>query len=208
MSSKSQALLQYLKTSGAQSTAAMARLLGLTLPGIRRHLAALQAEKLVESRIVPAGVGRPKRVWSLSEAGHRLFPDAHAVVTVELIKAAHSLFGDDGLDRLIEHRSENIELRYRQQLRAERGLAAKVARLCALRSEEGYMAEWRTLADGALLLAENHCPICAAAAACQGFCRSELALFRKLLGPAVTIERIDHILAGARRCAYRIEGRR
>ncbi|MES2724598.1 MAG: MarR family transcriptional regulator, partial [Pseudomonadota bacterium] len=55
------------------------------------------------------------------------------------------------------------------------------------------------------LLVENHCPICAAAAACQGFCRAELMVFRAVLGPGVHIERTDHILAGARRCAYRIK---
>ena len=65
------------------------------------------------------------------------------------------------------------------------------------------MAEWRADADGFLLL-ENHCPICAAATACQGFCRAELDVFRAVLGPGVSVERTDHILAGARRCAYRI----
>jgi len=29
-------------------------------------------------------------------------------------------------------------------------------------------------------------------------------VFHDVLGPDVEIERIDHILAGARRCAYRI----
>jgi predicted ArsR family transcriptional regulator len=60
---------------------------------------------------------------------------------------------------------------------------------------------------GSFLLVENHCPICAAAAACQGLCRSELAVFRAVLGTEIAIERIDHILAGARRCAYRIHKR-
>ena len=44
----------------------------------------------------------------------------------------------------------------------------------------------------------------AAAAICQGFCRSELDAFRRILGPGCRVERTDHILAGARRCAYRI----
>jgi predicted ArsR family transcriptional regulator len=51
---------------------------------------------------------------------------------------------------------------------------------------------------------ENHCPICAAATACQGFCRSELAIFREMLGPTCDIERTEHIIQGARRCAYLI----
>ena len=65
------------------------------------------------------------------------------------------------------------------------------------------MAEWRKDGDGFLLL-ENHCPICTAATACQGFCRSELKIFRDALGADVAVERVEHILAGARRCAYRI----
>ncbi len=66
------------------------------------------------------------------------------------------------------------------------------------------MADWSPDPGGGFLFVENHCPICAAAAACQGFCRAELMVFRAVLGPDVAIERTDHILAGARRCAYRI----
>jgi predicted ArsR family transcriptional regulator len=67
------------------------------------------------------------------------------------------------------------------------------------------MAEWRAEPDGSFLLAENHCPVCAAARICQGFCRSELSVFRSVLGPGVAVERAEHILAGARRCAYVIQ---
>ena len=66
------------------------------------------------------------------------------------------------------------------------------------------MAEVQAHPDGGFTLVENHCPICAAATACQGFCRAELEVFRSVLGDDVTVERTDHILAGARRCAYRI----
>ena len=84
------------------------------------------------------------------------------------------------------------------------GLGERVRALAALRHEEGYMAEARGDGDGGFLLIENHCPICAAATACQGFCRSELEVFRAALGPDVRVERSEHLLAGARRCAYRI----
>jgi len=54
------------------------------------------------------------------------------------------------------------------------------------------------------LFIENHCPICAAANSCQGLCLSELELFQSVLGPAAHIERTEHIIAGNRRCVYRI----
>ena len=66
------------------------------------------------------------------------------------------------------------------------------------------MAESRRNPDGSYLLVENHCPICAAATECQGLCRAELDIFRSVLGGDVEVTRVDHILSGARRCAYRV----
>ena len=84
---------------------------------------------------------------------------------------------------------------------APASLEERLARLVGLRSAEGYMAECLARRRRAYVIAENHCPICAAATACQGFCRSELALFAHLLAPA-RVERSEHVLAGSRRCAY------
>ncbi|MNF02870.1 hypothetical protein D3C81_1951960 [compost metagenome] len=64
------------------------------------------------------------------------------------------------------------------------------------------MAEWSEEKDGEFLLVENHCPICSAAAVCQGFCRAELNVFTEVL--QAKVERSEHILTGARRCAYQI----
>jgi len=69
------------------------------------------------------------------------------------------------------------------------------------------MAEVKRQPDGSLLLIENHCPICVAAKACQGFCRSELALFQETLGRDVSVARDEHIVAGARRCVYKISAK-
>lgn len=65
------------------------------------------------------------------------------------------------------------------------------------------MAELVATDDGYLLV-ENHCPICAAAQACMAFCRSELDLFREIIGPQARVRQTEHILAGARRCAYTV----
>lgn len=50
-------------------------------------------------------------------------------------------------------------------------IAGKLDALAALRGAEGYMAGWEHQADGSCLFYENHCPICAAVVACQGFCK-------------------------------------
>ncbi|MGE0008938.1 MAG: helix-turn-helix transcriptional regulator [Parvibaculaceae bacterium] len=201
-------ILHFLKFRGPQTTAAVARHLKMTLPGARKHLAALLGAGLVGFADEPGTVGRPKRSWRLTTLADRRFPDSHAVLTLEMIGAVRQVFGEDGLDRLITAREGATEERYAARLSGIADMAGKVARLAELRSEEGYMADWQALPDGTFLLAENHCPICAAARLCQGFCRSELQVFRRALGSSAKVERVDHILAGARRCAYRISGPR
>jgi predicted ArsR family transcriptional regulator len=204
ISSSEDRILRFLKFRGAQSTPAIARHLKITLPGARKHLASLLAAKFVTFADETGSVGRPKRSWQLTPLADRRFPDSHAVLTTEMIGAIRQVFGEAGLDQLISLRESETERRYGSALAAHNDLGKKVAKLAELRSEEGYMADWRVLPDGSYLLAENHCPICAAARLCHGFCRSELAIFRSALGPSVAIERTEHILAGARRCAYRI----
>lgn len=87
---------------------------------------------------------------------------------------------------------------------APAGLAERVGALAGARSAEGYMAEVTSEPDGSLLLIEHHCPICAAARHCQDFCRSELDIFQRVLGPECSVSRSEHLLSGARRCVYRI----
>src|SRR5215510_6214159 len=201
-------VLYALKSTGPQSADVLARRLKVTVVAARQQLGRLLDKGLVAFEDRREGVGRPKRVWSLSDAGHARFPDSHAAMTVDLIEAVETLFGVEGLDRVIAEREKVMRRVYAEQVKPGRSLAERVKLLAERRSEEGYIAEAKRLPDGALLLIENHCPICVAAKACQGLCRSELKLFRDVLGPGATVEREDHILAGARRCAYRITSAR
>ncbi len=197
-------LLHALKAAGPQTAAALARRLGITAVGVRQHLERLAGAGLTGFDDRREGVGRPKRYWRLTDAGHARFPDNHAGLTVELLRAVSDVFGEAGLERLIAQREAETLAGYRRRLDVLRSLAGKVRMLARLRTEEGYMAESRPQPDGSFLLVENHCPICVAARTCQGLCRSELAIFAAVLGKDVIVERTDHILAGARRCAYRI----
>jgi predicted ArsR family transcriptional regulator len=199
-------LLYALKARGPQPAALLAKKLKITPVAVRQLLARLESTGLVQSEDRRAGVGRPKRHWRLSSAGHARFPDNHAGLTAELLESVDAVFGEKGLEQLIGHREAATRAQYSEALRSANGLAARVRRLAKIRSAEGYMAEVRPQ-RGAFLLIENHCPICVAASKCQAFCRSELAVFRAALGPRVQVERLEHLIEGARRCVYRIAER-
>ncbi|BCM89019.1 hypothetical protein IAD21_00861 [Abditibacteriota bacterium] len=201
-------LLYLLKMRGAQTAATLGGALGTTDEAARQQLVKLGKEGLVEAISQSRGVGRPSQFWQLTDAGSARFPNAHAALAVQLIGAIKKELGEDALEQLIAAREIQTRAEYKTQFSGLAGekdlsLEEKVARLTAIRASEGYMAEYESEGDG-FLLVENHCPICAAATSCLGFCRAELNVFQEVLGPEVSIERTEHIPAGARRCVYRI----
>jgi len=142
------------------------------------------------------------RLWHLTEQAWQRFPDTHSELTLQLIDNIQQLFGEVGMERLIQQREQQQLGRYQAQL-TQPALADRLATLKEQRTREGYMADMRQEEDGSWLLWESHCPICAAARACRGFCRSELEMFRQLLAPA-RVEREQYLLDGDHRCLYRI----
>jgi len=197
-------ILFRLKTRGPQAIAELGAEFGVTSEAVRQLLVKAEADGLVTYEDRREGRGRPKRLWRLTEAGHARFPDRHAELTVGLLDAVREEFGEGGLDRLIARREAAQRETYLKAMARIRSVEGRVRVLAELRDREGYMAEWRREDGGEYVLIENHCPICAAAAKCQNLCRSELAIFRDVLGEDAAVERTDHVLAGARRCAYRV----
>jgi predicted ArsR family transcriptional regulator len=195
-------LLFTLKMRGATSTSDLAQQLRISVPGVRQHLERLRESGLVQFEDRGRGVGRPARFWSLTDAAEARFPDTHADLTREMIGSIRSALGEEALAKVVASRHAVMEARYREAVGDARRLGTRLERLASARTRDGYMAEAVRTEDG-WLLSENHCPICAAAEICQGFCEGELSLFRRLL-PGASVERVDHRLAGARRCSYSI----
>src|SRR5919198_1349962 len=198
------AITKLLKTEGPIDSAQLAERLGLTAMAVRQHLYALQREGLVTAEERPVPIGRPAKFWRLTREADRLFPEAYAELSVALVDAMRDTFGDDGLNRVLVSRCARQRSEYAKRIRPADPLEKRLKELARVRTEEGYMAEVRREGVGSYLLVENHCPICAAANACQGFCSTELELFRSVLGPGVAVERVEHIIKGDQRCVYRI----
>ena len=197
-------VLFVLKARGPQTPRQIARRLHITEVAVRQHLRRLEDEGFVEGIEERRGVGRPARVFGTTAAAETRFPNTHADLSVELIEVVRKAFGEAGLDKVISERSRRQLATYRARIDNGATLEARVAALAEARGEEGYMASWSKMADGSYMLVENHCPICVAAKTCQGLCRDELKVFRAVLGKGVDVTRTEHLLAGARRCAYRI----
>ncbi|BCK64916.1 MarR family transcriptional regulator [Aeromonas hydrophila] len=202
MNASTDKILFLLKSHGPQSAAELGEQLQMTSMGARQHLMTLEADGWVSFNDEARGRGRPVRLWHLTEQAWQRFPDSHSELTLQLIDNIQQLFGEVGMERLIAQREQQQLARYQAEL-TQPALADRLAALTAQRTREGYMADFRQEEDGSWLLWESHCPICAAARACRGFCRSELEMFRRLLAPA-GVDREQYLLEGDHRCLYRI----
>jgi predicted ArsR family transcriptional regulator len=198
------AILFQLKGLGEAQAETLARRLGISVQAVRQRLERLLTDDLVCFSDRASGRGRPRRLWSLAPGAAGLFPDTHAQLTVDLIGSIRYELGEPTFARLLQRRRDDITAAYRKRLAGHRTMEKKLQALAQLRSAEGYMARLERRPGEGFLLIEDHCPICAAATVCQGFCSIELDVFRGVLGPAWQIEREDHVLGGGRRCSYRI----
>ncbi|THF53475.1 transcriptional regulator [Flavobacterium supellecticarium] len=195
--------LWILKTKGPLSVITLAKELNVTTEGARFNILKLASEGLVLSETVSKGRGRPQQIWSLTAIGNSRFPDTHADLTVKLIQKTREILGEKALDAVIEAHSAEIRNSYLNAVSGIDALEKRIQILTEIRNNEGYMAGY-TQEDDHFLIYENHCPICAAATICQGFCQSELETFQAVLGEKTTIERLDHIVSGATRCTYKV----
>jgi|SRR5579871_127454 len=199
------AVRDLLKRDGPISADSAAEKLGITAMAVRQHLYALESDGEAAHVEQARPRGRPVKLWRATKAADSHFADSHSALAGDLIVQVKKAFGEDGLDRLLRLRNADLEKNYRGKTDRAQTLKGKLDALAKIRSAEGYMAEVRRDPQtGQWLFVENHCPICAAARLCTGLCREELALFHRVLGKGVKVERLSHILAGAGRCAYRV----
>ncbi|MBC7001843.1 transcriptional regulator [Photobacterium sp. BZF1] len=196
-------ILYRMKREGPVTAKILAEEFQLTTMGVRQHLQGLEEDGLVDFEDIKAKVGRPTRHWHLTQKGHRRFADRHGDLIIQMLDSVEELFGQEGLGKVVDRREDQTFEQYQTQLAGVENIAEKLQILTTLREREGYMAELHQDGEDFVLI-ENHCPICHAAQRCPSLCQSELAVFQRLLGNEYQVNRQEHIIAGERRCAYRI----
>ncbi|EME8471303.1 helix-turn-helix transcriptional regulator [Morganella morganii] len=195
-------LLILLKKHGPMQASEAGEHLGTTGEAARQQFTKLARDGMVEAHSECRGVGRPVQRWHLTALGNKRFPDCHAELTVKILTTIRRELGEDAIGKIITARENEARRDYFDKLQDAETLEERIIRLVAIRTEEGYMAQWEKEPEGSWLIIENHCPICSAARMCQGFCRAELELFQTVLNASV--ERVEYLLTDSRRCVYRV----
>lgn len=197
------AILVGLKTRGEARAEELANELAITASAVRQHLAGLVTNGFVGHREVKGGPGRPKHLYSLTPAAEALFPKRYSDLTNEVL----AIVEDEDpslLDKVFERRRDARVANALPRLAAAGpGLEGRVAELATILDEDGYLAQWEQLDDGTFRVTEHNCAVLGVAQRYGQACSSEIEFLRTVL-PDATVERTQHILAGAHRCAYLI----
>lgn len=201
-------ILEILKCEGPSEAAELARVVKVSAMAVRQHLYEMNEQSLVTFEEKSGRLGRPAKQWRLTAEADQYFPDAHQDLALNLVEGIRKTFGQEGIEKLLKVRAEGQIKEYKERVKNKGTLRGKLQELAEVRTEEGYMAAVCKVGESDFLLVENHCPICSAARSCTGLCQAELNVFQTVLGENAVVERTEHILSGARRCAYRVSQRK
>jgi DeoR family suf operon transcriptional repressor len=202
------AVLYAVRRRGEATAEQVAEQLGITVSGARQHLTALARDGLVDATELPAPArqrGRRTLVYAATPAADEFFPKAYGELTNELlgyVADTDKALVDDLFAKRREHRIENA----RERLARKKGLGARVAELTRILDEDGYLASYEKTGANAYRIVEHNCAIWAVAQRYGQACTSEIDFIRAVLADA-SVERVQHMVAGARRCAYEVRGR-
>ncbi|MDQ1395700.1 MAG: hypothetical protein QOG64_959 [Acidimicrobiaceae bacterium] len=195
------AILMTLKKSGEARAEELARLLEITPSAIRQQLGGLVGDGLVSFRELRTGPGRPKHVYHLTPAADSLFPRTYSELTNELLDYIGAR--QPGMvDELFEMRRQRRVEGARARL-AGKSFDDRVAELARILDEDGYLADVERVDDGTWRVVEHNCAILGVAARYGQACSSEIGFLREAL-PDATVERVQHMMAGAHMCSYEI----
>lgn len=192
-------IVSALKRQGELDAGAIALAVAMTPSGVRQHMTALIRDDLICFRTEPAGPGRPRYVYRLTEAGDALFPRRYADLTNELL----GYLADEDpelLRRIFERRAER-RLADARRRTGGLDLAERVAEIAAILDDDGYLADWVRQDDGTFLIREHNCAVLNVALRFGHACGTELQFLRALL-PDATVQRVAHRVAGHHACAY------
>jgi predicted ArsR family transcriptional regulator len=186
-------ILQILRERGEATAIELAARLGLRAVTVRHHLRVLRAEGLIqEVRAHRNGRGRPRIVFTLTEAANRLFPRNYEGLVRHLLPVALSAAEIGQIARRI---SEEASL---QGLTGQARLDAVLSFL----NSKGYLARMGPATNGRAWLEIRNCPYLEVAREQEGLCALDAALMEELLGAPT--ERVSCIIHGDPACRYRI----
>jgi len=176
--------------NGPVTASALGERLGLTPAGVRRHLDALLAEGMIETRrarpSASRGRGRPAKLFAITDKGRNAFVHAYDDLAASALRFLAETVGEHAVSEFARHQLADLEERYAPRLRSLPP-RERVYALAEALSADGYAATASKAPHvlGGVQLCQHHCPVAHVAARFPQLCEAETEAFARMLDTPV-----------------------
>ena len=198
-------VIDELKISGGLPVSELSRRLGTSYMGMKDQCDRLVKMGYLERwRLPRQEVGRPEIMYRLAAKADAIFPQAGVSITLELLEAARSLFGDTAPERLLLQYFSQLRERWRPKLTKGKSLVERATLLSGLREKEGCFGRCKYDPAKGFRIEEYHHPLQAVFAAYPGAVNLELRMMEELLGTRIVRREIAGGRGGPARIDYEV----
>ncbi len=181
-----QAVIEALKSVGQATVNQLSQMVGVKAITVRHHLNGLLAEGLIEQQEKRQTIGRPVHVYSLTEQAESLFPHQYHRLVERLLDQVKENLPPETIQMLLNSLASSLVSDLQRELE-QVPVEARMSRLVALLSQEGFLAEWER-SDNGLRLIEYHCPYYFIGQRYPEICQIDETMIRLAMGAEVAKE--------------------
>ncbi len=200
MQSTRQEILEILKEEKQATVEDLAERLELTPMTIRHHLNVLQAQNLVEASKVRRSkkVGRPRLVYTLTEAADELFPQNYGELARYLVSEVKETVGEEGVEALFRRVAERMVEEAPPAVEGQT-FEERLAEVVGFMEEQGFLSRWEKT-DAGYVLTNINCPYRYVSREHDEVCIIDTEILTKLL--KVLPQRISSMRSGEPSCSF------
>ncbi|ASS74845.1 ArsR family transcriptional regulator [Tumebacillus algifaecis] len=195
-------IITILRTEGPMSAGDLAERIGITEMAIRRHIATLERDNLIFPTTIRQPMGRPAKVYQLTEEADNLFPKNYHSLMLDILEDIVHIDGQDKIQAIFDQREDRLSAQL-NELFDGKSLEEKVQALAEMQNSKGYLAKWERKEDGSFEIVEYNCPIAQVSKVYPQTCSCETNVFRRVLGTEV--DRSQCLAEGGSCCVFKIQ---
>ena len=136
-------LILNLLLEGSKTAGEIADKLKIQKSAIRTHLESLQAEESVRSYFKIEALGRPRKVYELTESGRELFPRRYDLILSLILKEIESTEGQEYVKKIIKSIADNMAQDIREKInKSSSSLEESIRILNSVSNELGFMSSF------------------------------------------------------------------
>jgi predicted ArsR family transcriptional regulator len=181
----------------------LAEAVGINPISVRHHVTKLEASGLITSDEERHGVGRPRRLYFLTEKGMEQFPTRYLKLTIRLLAQLKETLPQPMVNELFSQVANELIEDYSSELELENlPLEERLDIVKKLLQDEGFTMEWERKEDG-YLIRETSCPYYHVGQSHPEICAVDQTLISNVL--SVPVEKVKCILNGDSFCTYFVQ---